>query len=109
MLAPLFLAGCVTPQDMEAMRSDINRLQIQVAGLQDNLNKTNQELQASVVQGNQQLRAQNREIQSKVEEIASASDVVKKNQADISIKTAPTVKPNFFRLFKEIKVIARSY
>lgn len=85
-LAPLFLAGCVTPQDMEAMRSDINRLQIQVAGLQDNLNKTNQELQSSVVQGNQQLRAQNREIQSKVEEIASASDVVKKNQADINAK-----------------------
>lgn len=83
---PLALQGCVTNQDMEAMRSDINRLQIQIAGYQDNLGKLNQELQTNIVEHNQQLRAQNRDMQARIEDLAAVEEVIKKNQADINAK-----------------------
>lgn len=80
------LSGCVTAQDMEAMRSDINRLQIQIAEYQDNLGKLRQELQGSVVENNQQLSAQNRDIQAGISDLAAADEVIKRNQADINAK-----------------------
>lgn len=83
---PLALQGCATNQDLEAMRSDINRLQMQIAGYQDNLSKLNQELQGNIVEHNQQLRAQNRDMQASIEDLAAVEEVIKKNQADINAK-----------------------
>ena len=82
----LSLSGCVSAQDMEAMRSDINRLQVQIAEYQDNLSKLHQELQSSVVESNQQIKAQNREMQDSISDLAATNDVIKRNQADINAK-----------------------